>query len=119
MDIRTVEAEDYESGQIIDWLLAGDPAVRWQTLRDLSGADRSTVESERNRIAVEGWGARLLALQQSDGMWAGGINYFRSYEYSETCVTGMILSILAHFRFDDERVGRLILHLLEQQMLWR
>jgi hypothetical protein len=46
----------------------------------------------------------------------GGINYFRSYEYSETCVTGMILSILAHFRLHDQRIGRLALHLVEQQM---
>jgi hypothetical protein len=27
---------------------------------------------ERARIAVEGWGARLLALQGEDGQWAGG-----------------------------------------------
>jgi hypothetical protein len=46
----------------------------------------------------------------------GGINYFRSYEYSETCVTGMILSILAYFHLADRRVERLALHLLEQQM---
>ena len=27
---------------------------------------------ERAHVAVEGWGARLLALQDRDGQWAGG-----------------------------------------------
>jgi len=46
----------------------------------------------------------------------GGINYFKSYKYSETCITGMILALLCYFRCDDERVHRLVEHLLGQQM---
>ncbi|MCK5008198.1 MAG: hypothetical protein KAR73_12470, partial [Spirochaetales bacterium] len=72
MAIREIPADEHNSGQILDWLLLGDPAIRWQTLRDLEGADPSVIESERARIAVEGWGARLLAVQQPDGLWAGG-----------------------------------------------
>ena len=30
------------------------------------------VAVERARVAVEGWGARLLALRGGDGQWAGG-----------------------------------------------
>ena len=37
----------------------------------------------------------------------GGINYFGSLEHSETCVTGMILSILSYFNFEDERLEEL------------
>jgi hypothetical protein len=55
---------------VLDWLLAGDPAIRWQTLRDLQ---RRPFQSERRRVATEGWAARLLALQDDDGRWAGGI----------------------------------------------
>jgi len=73
MAIREIPADEHNSGQILDWLLLGDPAIRWQTLRDLEGADPSVIESERARIAVEGWGARLLAVQQPDGLWAGGL----------------------------------------------
>jgi hypothetical protein len=53
------------------WLLAGDPAIRWQVLRDLTDAPADVVAAERARVAVEGWGARLLALQRPDGTWGG------------------------------------------------
>lgn len=59
----------------IDWLLDGDPAIRWQTLRDLCDAPADVVAAERARVASEGWGARMLALQGADGMWAGGANF--------------------------------------------
>jgi len=58
---------------VLDWLLAGDPSVRWQTLRDLRCAAASTVRRERGRVAGEGWGARLLGLQDGDGQWGGGL----------------------------------------------
>jgi hypothetical protein len=46
----------------------------------------------------------------------GGINFWKSHKHSETCVTSMVLSILAYFELPDERVDRLVVHLLEQQM---
>ncbi len=55
------------------WLLAGDPAIRWQVLADLLDAPRARVAAERTRVAAEGWGARLLAAQDADGRWAGGL----------------------------------------------
>lgn len=57
---------------VTDWLLAGDPAIRWQVLRDLTGAPPEQVAAERARVETEGWGARLLALRDADGQWAGG-----------------------------------------------
>jgi hypothetical protein len=57
---------------VLDWLLDSDPALRWQVLRDLVRAPDDTVAAERARVANEGWGARLLALQGEDGQWAGG-----------------------------------------------
>ena len=154
----------------IQWLLDGDPAIRWQTLRDLAGASARTVERERRNIAREGWGARLLARQDPDGRWAGGLSSdgglyspkWISTTYtmltlrdfglppenqqarkacallldrglqrdggisygmwakwtgaSETCVTGMVLSILSHFEHEDARLDTIAGHLLEQQM---
>lgn len=57
---------------VIEWLLAGDPAIRWQALRDLTSTDGAALTAERSRVTDQGWGARLLALQGSDGTWAGG-----------------------------------------------
>jgi hypothetical protein len=57
---------------VLDWLLDSDPAIRWQVLRDLVEAPPDVVAAERTRVATEGWGARLLALQGEDGLWAGG-----------------------------------------------
>jgi hypothetical protein len=57
---------------VLDWLLDSDPAIRWQVLRDLVDAPAEAVAAERARVATEGWGASLLALQGEDGQWAGG-----------------------------------------------
>jgi hypothetical protein len=56
----------------IQWLLDSDPAIRWQVLRDLTDEPDEVVAAERARVATEGWGARLLALRDPDGQWAGG-----------------------------------------------
>jgi hypothetical protein len=55
----------------VDWLLESDPSIRWQVLRDLTGAPAGDFAAERARAATEGWGARLLALQGADGRWGG------------------------------------------------
>ncbi len=57
---------------VLDWLLASDPSIRWQALHDLADAPAEAVAAERTRVATEGWGARLLALQGDDGQWEGG-----------------------------------------------
>jgi hypothetical protein len=155
---------------VIPWLLDGDPAIRWQTLRDFVGAGERIFERERGKIARAGWGARLLAKQDHTGTWAGGksgdgglyspkwtsttytmlllrdfglpatnrqarkackrlldggmqpdggINYGEWAKWtkrSETCVTGMVLSLLSYFQHPDDRLETIVGHLLEQQM---
>jgi hypothetical protein len=56
---------------VIRWLLDSDPSIRWQVMRDLTDAPAHEVVAERARVATEGWGARLLALQGADGRWGG------------------------------------------------
>ena len=48
----------------------------------------------------------------------GGIHYTRNpkIQHSETCITGMVLSVLAYFRYPDERLHTIANHLLDQQM---
>ena len=54
-----------------EWLLDSDPSIRWQVMRDLTDASDEAVTAERAKVATEGWGARLLALQAPDGRWGG------------------------------------------------
>ena len=56
----------------VEWLLDSDPAIRWQVMRDLTGASAEEVAAERSRVAHEGWGAQLLAARDPDGQWLGG-----------------------------------------------
>ena len=56
---------------VVDWLLDSDPSIRWQVMRDLTDAPADEVAAERARVATEGAGARLLALQAADGRWGG------------------------------------------------
>lgn len=62
----TDRARDEET---IAWLLEGDAAVRWQTLRDLVGAEPDVVAAARARVPREGLGATVLAHQDADGVW--------------------------------------------------
>ena len=57
---------------VIEWLLAGDPAIRWQVLRDLLDAPTEEWEAERARTVEEGWVAELLQGQDADGEWPKG-----------------------------------------------
>jgi hypothetical protein len=144
-----------------DWLMQGDPAIRWQVMRDLISASPQEIEQERRKTLQKGWGKRLLAKQDDSGLFAGalyspkwisttysllllrrigipphtpqiqssckqllenglyhdrGINYFKSMQCSETCVTGMVLSLLSYFRYPDERVKKLVEYLVNEQL---
>lgn len=56
---------------VVDWLLAGDPAIVVQTRRDILG-ERGSAEKLRTRIATEGWGRRYLQARRPDGHWGRG-----------------------------------------------
>ncbi|WP_129336975.1 squalene cyclase [Cellulomonas endophytica] len=66
---------------VLGWLLDQDPALRWQVERDLAGAPEDVWRATRARVAHEGFGARLLALQDPDGQWAGGAFFPRDFPF--------------------------------------
>ena len=65
-----------------DWLLDADPALRWQVERDLLAAPAATWRATRALTATEGFGARLVALQQPDGQWAGGAFFPAGFDFA-------------------------------------
>jgi hypothetical protein len=60
------------SNATVDWLIDSDPALRWRVEKDLLGLDQEVWEKTRSLTGLEGFGARLLQLQDTDGTWAGG-----------------------------------------------
>ncbi|MGE5828537.1 MAG: hypothetical protein ACM30G_09275 [Micromonosporaceae bacterium] len=108
---------------MIDWLLDSDPAIRWQVLRDLTGAPTGEVLAERARVATEGWGARLLARQGPDGQWDGG-TYFpspfdRSEEGQPWTATTHTLALLRACGLDpDSEPARRAVALVRENSRW-
>jgi len=99
---------------VIDWLLDSDPSLRWQVLRDLTDAPADEVAAERARVAREGAGARLLALQGADGRW-GGAAWNRGWDS-----TMHVLWLLRQLGLDPAgAAARRALGLVRERVTWR
>jgi hypothetical protein len=68
---------------LLGWLRDADPALRWQVERDLLCEPPEVWEATRATIATTGFGARLLALQDPDGQWAGGAYFPADFDGPE------------------------------------
>ena len=62
--------DNADDDEVLTWLLEGDPAIRWQVMRDLLDAPPRKWKAERQRVETEGWGAHLLAAQDREGTWS-------------------------------------------------
>jgi hypothetical protein len=62
----------------ISWLMAGDPAIAFQAKRDLLDLEDHDLQ---RTISHEGWGQKLLTLQNPDGHW-GSTFYFPKWTNS-------------------------------------
>jgi hypothetical protein len=99
---------------VIDWLLDSDPAIRWQVMRDLVHEPADIVAAERSRVATEGWGARLIELQEPDGRWAGKA---WSQDWTDTF---HVLELLRRFGLDPaSEQARRAIGLVRQHVIWR
>jgi hypothetical protein len=99
---------------VVDWLLDSDPSIRWQVMRDLTDAPAEEVAAERARVAAEGAGARLLALQAADGRW-GGAHWNRGWD--STMHVLMLLRDLGLDPAGDE--ARRAVGLVRDRVRWR
>src|SRR5712691_2034706 len=98
---------------VIDWLLDSDPSIRRQVMRDLTDAPADVVAAGRARVATEGWGARLLALQAPDGLWAGKA---WSHDWTDTF---HVLELLRRFGLDPaSEQARRAVGLVRERVTW-
>jgi hypothetical protein len=99
---------------VIDWLLDSDPSIRWQVMRDLIDAATEEVVAERARVATEGAGTRLLALQGADGSW-GGVAWNRGWNS-----TMHVLMLLRDMGLDpDSDPARRAIGLVRDHVIWQ
>ena len=99
---------------VVEWLLDSDPSIRWQVLRDLADAPAEEVAAERARVATEGAGARLLALQAADGRW-GGAAWNRGWDS-----TMHVLTLLREMGLDPASTeAQRAVALVRDRVTWR
>jgi hypothetical protein len=110
--------------ELMEWLLDSDPAIRWQVMRDLAGEQTDVVIAERARVAAEGWGAQLLALQDPDGKWDGGtyrpgwVDESKPF-FDAWTATHFSLELLRDFGLDpDSPEARKALSLVRDNVRW-
>ena len=101
-------------GSVVQWLLESDPSIRWQVMRDVVDVAAHEVASERARVASQGAGAQLLALQAADGQW-GGAAWNRGWSS-----TMHVLMLLREMGLDpDSDEARRALGLVRERVTWR
>jgi hypothetical protein len=83
-------------------------------MRDLTGAPAHEVGIERAKVATEGWGARLLAMQGADGSWAGAA---WNHGWNSTM---HVLWLLRHLGLDPASAeARHAVGLVRDQVTWQ
>lgn len=95
------------------WMLQGDPAIRWQVMRDLLDRPPREWKAEQSRVAQEGWGAKLLEHQNAAGVWT---SRFYGQKWISTTYSLLLLRDLG-LPQRDHRVTKACLHLLDEG-LW-
>ena len=65
----------YRNDIITQWLLSGDVSIQYQVSRDLLHLNNQLLSRLQRRIETEGWGAKFLAKQRSNGHW--GITFYQ------------------------------------------
>jgi hypothetical protein len=119
-----MRVRDYEPRPAhLKWLLDSDPAIRWQVMRDLTGEPPETIARERSRVASEGWGAELLAVQSPAGKWGGSPRGWRSdlpIEDRGLLVTFYALVVLKDLGLDPaSKQARKMIDRVEQRVFFK
>src|SRR5271163_4090825 len=107
----------------IQWLLDSDPAIRWQVMRDLTGEAPDAIAAERSRVAIEGWGAQLLASQSPAGSWGGSPPGWRDdmpKDVRDLLITLYTLTVLMDLGLDPaSKQARKMIDRVEKRLVFK
>ncbi len=121
---RTIEApllaqlETFLELMPVDWLLSGEPFVRYRTLVDLLGRqqDDEDVLATKRSIPEHGLIEQIFDTRNEDGYWGSPRDIYKWWPRKDT--TSRMLGILADFGFTkgDERVARACEYVFSTQL---
>lgn len=94
---------------LINWLLDGDPSIKYQVYRDLLKKDKPNIQEE---ISTTGWGAKFLSLQNKNGHW--GIAFYQP-KWISTHYTLLDLKNLSISQ-DEKSLQVIVKSILENEM---
>ena len=103
-----------ETGELVSWLMEGDPAIRWQVLRDLRGEPEDVWSRERSLVGTTGWGAQLLSFQDDTGRWTPKLY---GHKWISTTYSMLLLWRMG-LEPDDPRAARTCQLFLADEPLW-
>jgi hypothetical protein len=107
----------------LKWLLDSDPGIRWQVMRDLTDQASGAIAAERSRVATEGWGARLLALQAPAGKWGGAPSGWRAdlpKQDRDMLITLYTLGVLKDLGLDPaSKQARKMIDRIDKRLVFR
>jgi hypothetical protein len=107
----------------LKWLLDSDPAIRWQVMSDLTDAAPDAIAAERSRVATEGWGAQLLAVQSPNGSWGGSPRGWRDdmpKQDRDLLITLYALAVLKDLGLHPaSKQARKMIHRVDQRLVFK
>jgi hypothetical protein len=110
--------ESFLQSAPVDWLLSGEPFVRYRTLTDLLDrpANDKEVEKVRKQVRQHSLVKQILARQNRDGYWGTSQDIFKWWPKKDT--TFWLLGVLADFGFtkEDKRIGKACEYLFSTQL---
>lgn len=90
--------------------MQGDVAIQCQVSRDIIFSSKKTISTLQKKIETEGWGAKFLSRQKSNGHW--GITFYQP-KWTSTHYTLLDLKTIGIPR-DNKQAGRSVAMVLDQ-----
>lgn len=101
---------DIARNAVITWLMEGDAAIRYQVSRDMLRVKQDALRELQRKISTEGWGAKFLGKQKSNGHW--GISFYQP-KWTSTHYTLLDLKTIG-LPPDNEQAQKAVAMILEQ-----
>jgi hypothetical protein len=92
--------------EVINWLMEGDAAIKWQVMKYLLNKPKNEVLETRNQMTEAGWALEILKNQDKNGMWDNGLY---SPKWTSTTYSMLLLKRIGLIPNEQTSIGCKIL----------